>query len=59
MKLSLPPKMVKKLVWVLVIWFCKISFLVTHLMSYYAKNWPFSPDNRLTFTENFLYFVDR
>ncbi len=37
MKLSLPPKLVKKLVWVLVIWFCKISFLVTHLMSYYAK----------------------
>jgi hypothetical protein len=37
MKLSLPSKMVEQLVWVPVISFCKISFLVTHLMSNYAK----------------------
>jgi hypothetical protein len=37
MKLSLPPKLVEKLVWVQVILFCKILFLVTHLMPYYAK----------------------
>jgi hypothetical protein len=35
MKLSLPPKLMEKLVWVPVIWFCEISFLVTHLMPYY------------------------
>jgi hypothetical protein len=37
MKLSLPPKLVEKLSWVPLISFCKISFPVTHLMSYYAK----------------------
>ncbi len=37
MKLSLPPKLVEKLVWVPVISFCKISFPVTHLMPYYSK----------------------
>jgi hypothetical protein len=36
-KLSLPPKLVEKLVWVPVILFCKISFPVTHLMPYYAE----------------------
>jgi hypothetical protein len=35
-KLSLPPKMVEKLVWVPVS-FYKISFPVTHLMAYYAE----------------------
>jgi len=42
MKLNLPPK-VEKLVWVSVTSFCKISFLVMHLMPYYAKtgrSWP-------------------
>jgi hypothetical protein len=34
MKLSLPPKLVEKLVWVPVISFCKISFPVKHLMPY-------------------------
>jgi hypothetical protein len=43
MKLSLPPKVVEKLVWVPVISFCKkISFPVMDLMPYYAPNWPFS-----------------
>jgi hypothetical protein len=37
MKLSSPPKLVGKLVWVSVISFCKISFPVTHLMAYYAE----------------------
>jgi hypothetical protein len=36
-KLSLPPKLVEKLVWVPVILFCKISFPVTYLMAYYAE----------------------
>jgi len=36
MKVSLPPKLVEKLVWVPVISFCKISFPVTHLIPYYA-----------------------
>ncbi len=34
MKLSLLPNLVEKLVWVLVISFCKISFRVKHLMPY-------------------------
>jgi hypothetical protein len=33
MKLSLPPKLVEKLVWVPIISFCKISFSVIHLMA--------------------------
>jgi len=37
MKLSLPPKLVKKLVWVPVISFCKFSFPLKRLMHYYAK----------------------
>ncbi len=37
MKLSLPPKLMEKLVWVLAISFCKISFPVMHLMPYYAE----------------------
>jgi hypothetical protein len=37
MKLSLPAKLVEKLVWVPVISFCEISFPVTRLMPYYAK----------------------
>jgi len=49
MKLSLPPKLVEKLVWVPVILFCKISFPVTHLMPYYAKTGRSHPLlNRLT-----------
>jgi hypothetical protein len=37
MKFSLSPKLVEKLVWVPIILFCKISFPVTHLMTYYAE----------------------
>jgi hypothetical protein len=37
MKLSLPPNLVENLIWVPVIWFCKISFPVTRLMPYYAE----------------------
>ncbi len=37
MKLSLPPKLVEKLVWVPVILFSKVSFPVTHLTPYYAE----------------------
>jgi len=49
MKLSLPPKLVEKLVWVPVILFCKISFPVTHLMPFYAKIGRFRPLIALTF----------
>jgi hypothetical protein len=42
------PKLVEKLVWVPVISFCKISFLVTHLMPYYAKTGCSRPPNHLT-----------
>jgi hypothetical protein len=48
MKLSLPPKLVEKLVWVPVNLFCKISFPVTHLMPYYAETGRSRPPNRLT-----------
>jgi hypothetical protein len=38
LKLSIPPKLVEKLVWVPVISFCKISsFPVKHFMAYYAE----------------------
>jgi hypothetical protein len=37
MKLSLPPKLVEKLVWVSDILFCKIPFPVPHLIPYYAE----------------------
>jgi hypothetical protein len=41
MKLNLPPKLVKILVWALIILFVNFSFQVTYLMPYYAKtgNW--------------------
>jgi hypothetical protein len=37
MKLRLPPKLVENLFWVPVILFCKIPFLIMHLMPYYAE----------------------
>jgi hypothetical protein len=43
MKLSLPSKLVEKLVWVRVILFCKISIPVPHVMPYYAKPWRSHP----------------
>jgi hypothetical protein len=36
-QLSLLSSLLEKLVWVLVILFCKISFLVIHFMPYYAE----------------------
>ncbi len=48
MKLSLPPKLVGKLVWVLVISFCKI-FIPSYVFgALLCRNWPFSLPNRLT-----------
>jgi hypothetical protein len=44
MKLGLPPKLLEKLLRVLVISICKISFRVTHLMAYYVE----TGRNRLT-----------
>jgi len=37
LKLSLPPKLLEKLVWVQVIWFYKILFPARHLISWYAE----------------------
>ncbi len=48
MKLSLPPKLVEKLVWVRVISFRKISFTIPHLTPYYAETGRSRPPNRLT-----------
>jgi hypothetical protein len=48
MKLSLPPKLVGKLVWIPVILFCKIfipSYLFDALL---CPNWPFLLPNRVT-----------
>jgi len=48
MQLSLQPKLVEKLVWVVVILFCKI-FIPSHMFdALLSRNWPFSPPNRLT-----------
>ncbi len=52
--LSLLPKLVEKLVWVPVISFCKISFLVMHLMPYYAKTGCSRPPNHLTLQTTLL-----
>jgi len=41
MKLSLPPKLSYFV-------FVRFSFPVTHLMAYYARNWPISPPDHLT-----------
>jgi hypothetical protein len=43
LKLNLPLKLVEKLIWVPIISFCKISFLLTHSMPYYAKIGHFCP----------------
>jgi len=56
MKLSLPTKLVEKLIWVPVTLFCKISFPVTYLMPYYyAKIWLSSPPNRPTLRIPLMY----
>jgi hypothetical protein len=54
MELNLPPK-VEKLVWVSVTSFCKISFLVMHLMPLLCQNWPFLALNRLTLQSTLLH----
>ncbi len=49
MKLSLPPRLVEKLIWVpRVIWFCK-SFIPSYAFgALLCRNWPFLAPNRLT-----------
>jgi hypothetical protein len=47
-EISLPPKLVEKLVWVPVISFCKI-FIASYAFDVLScRNWPFSPPNRVT-----------
>jgi hypothetical protein len=48
MKLSLPPKLVENLVWVLVISFCKIFIPNYGFDALLCRNWPFSPPNCVT-----------
>jgi hypothetical protein len=55
MKLSLPPKLMEKLLLVPIISFCKISFAVTHLMSYHAETGRSGAHNRLTLRITLLY----
>jgi hypothetical protein len=43
MKLSLPPKLVEKLVWVPVILLCKIFIPSYTFDALLCRNWPFSP----------------
>jgi hypothetical protein len=56
MKLSFSQKLVQKLVWVPVIWFCKISFPVMHLILF-CRNWPFSPPNFMFSILSFLLHI--
>jgi hypothetical protein len=55
--LILAPKLVEKLLWVSVLLCCKISFLVTHLMPYYAETDSFSPPNHLTLQITLMYEI--
>ncbi len=48
MKLNLQPKLVKKLVWVFLILFCKIFIHIEVFDALLCRNWPFSAPNRLT-----------
>jgi hypothetical protein len=48
MKLSLPLKLVEKLLWVPVISFCKIFIPSSAFDGLLCQNWPLSPPNRLT-----------
>jgi hypothetical protein len=59
MKLSLPPKLVGKLVWVSVTSFCKISFPIKkkHLMPYYAESGRSRPPHRLTLWITLIFFA--
>jgi hypothetical protein len=55
MKLSLPPTLVEKLVWVPVISFCKIFIPSYTFDALLRRNWPFSPPNRLTLRITLLF----
>ncbi len=55
MKLSLPPKLVEKLVWVPVISFCKIFIPSYTFDALLRQNWSFSPPNRLTLRITLLF----
>jgi hypothetical protein len=46
MKLSLPPKLVEKLIWVPFISFSKILILSYVFDALLCQNWAFSPPNR-------------
>ncbi len=59
MKLSLPPKLVGKLVWVPVISFCKICILSYAFDALLCRNWPFSPPNRLTLQITLMYAINQ
>ncbi len=47
-KLSVPPKLLEKLVWVPVILFCQIFIPSSVFDSLSCRNWPFLPPNCLT-----------
>ncbi len=55
MKLSLPPKLVEKLVWVAVIWFCKIFIPSWVFDAPLCWNWLFTPPNGLTLCITLFY----
>jgi hypothetical protein len=54
MKLSLPPKLGEKLVWIPIISFRKISFPVAHLKPYYAETGYSRLTLQITFTSKLL-----
>jgi hypothetical protein len=55
MKLSLPPKLVEKLVWVPVISFYNVSITSYGFDALLCRNWPFSPPNLLTLRITLVY----
>jgi hypothetical protein len=59
MKLSLPPKLVEKLVWVPVISFCKIFIPSYAFDALLCRNWLFSPPNRLTLQITLMYAINQ
>jgi len=56
MKLSSPPKLVEKLVWVLVISFCKFFIGSYTFDGLLGQNWPFSPPNHLSLGITLMYW---
>jgi len=57
MKLSLPPKLVEKLVWIPVILFCKIFIHSSVFDALLCRNWPFSPPSTVTVQITLLYLL--